>query len=89
MNELVPIILGFLCGVAAWPLAPGRWRLVLSAFAVIASGAAATVISGEFAESWRYLLLDVGEAALGLASGLVATHLLPRRQTRATGRGGP
>jgi hypothetical protein len=33
---------------------------------VIVSGATATIASGEYHQSWIYLLLDFGEAAFGL-----------------------
>jgi hypothetical protein len=50
---------------------------------VTAAGAAATIASGEYAESWLYLLLDFGEAAFGLAAGFViAAKILPSRAVR-------
>lgn len=51
---------------------------MLSILAVFACGIFATVTSGEFVDSWIYLLLDLGEAALGLAAGFAVAHwLLP------------
>jgi hypothetical protein len=56
----------------------------------IFSGATATVASGEYHESWIYLLLDFGEAALGLVIGYVvaAWLLTPSISARAPRRGG-
>jgi hypothetical protein len=52
--------------------------MVLSIAAVAASGATATLLSGEYAESRVYILLDLGEAAFGLAIGFVISHILLR-----------
>jgi hypothetical protein len=85
MDELVPVILGAALGALIWRGTGGRMRLALSILAVLVSGAAATVLSGEYVESWIYLLLDLGEAAFGLAIGFVIAHKLrPSRQAIAT-----
>lgn len=82
MDELVPVCLGVLLGAAIWRGTAGRTRLALSILAVLASGIFATVISGEFVDSWIYVLLDLGEAALGLAVGFAVAHwLLPARKS--------
>jgi hypothetical protein len=84
MEELVPVILGVVLGALIGRSTTGRTRIVLSIAAMLVSGAAATVLSGEYAESWVYLLLDFGEAALGLAVGFVIAHrLLSGRTTPA------
>ena len=72
MDELVPIILGIIFGAAIWLWSKGTVRLVLSVLAVLLAGAAATIASGEYLESWVYLLLDFGEAAFGLVIGYIA-----------------
>jgi hypothetical protein len=83
MEEIVPCILGAVLGAMIWLSARGRARFALSILAVIVSAAVATIATGEYLESWVYLLLDLGEAAFGLAFGyLVAARLLSRRATR-------
>ena len=83
MDEIVPVILGAAFGAIIWRCTRGRTRLVLSVLAVIVAGVAATVASGEYLESWIYLLLDLGEAALGLAVGyVIAARLLPAPANR-------
>jgi hypothetical protein len=83
MDELVPVILGGVLGVVIWLTTGGKIRFLSSLLAVLVSGTIATVASGEYHESWIYLLLDFGEAALGLAVGyVVAGRLLMRRGTR-------
>jgi hypothetical protein len=76
MEELVPVILGVILGVLIGRSTTGISRIVLSVAAVLVSGAAATVLSGEHVESWVYLLLDLGEASLGLGLGFVIAHRL-------------
>jgi hypothetical protein len=78
MIELFPVILGIIFGVLIGRVRARRSRAVLSVAAVFVSGTAATMLSGEFVVSWIYLLLDLGEAALGLALGFVIVHLLQR-----------
>ena len=92
MDELVPVILGAVLGAAIWRSTTGWTRLALSALAVLVAGAFATVTSGEYQASWIYLLLDFGEAALGLAIGFfIAYRLLPARKAslqRASAKSG-
>ncbi len=90
MDELVPVILGAIFGAVIWPSTTGKLRFASGVVAVVVSGAIATVASGEYHASWIYLLLDFGEAALGLVVGyVVAARLLtPRITARAARRGG-
>jgi hypothetical protein len=71
MEELVPVVLGVALGVMIWGGSAGGRRSVLSLCAVLVSAFAATVLSGEYQESWIYLLLDLAEATLGFALGTV------------------
>ena len=76
MDELVPVVLGAILGALIWATTSGRMRLALSVGAVVVSGLAATVLSGEYHESWIYLLLDLAEAAIGLVVGMLFIRLL-------------
>ena len=83
MDEIVPCILGAVLGAMIWLNARGVARFALSILAVIVSAAVATIASGEYLGSWIYLLLDLGEAAFGLAIGyVVAARLLSPRAIR-------
>jgi hypothetical protein len=89
MDELVPVILGTILGAIIWLTTSGRLLFALSVVAVLVSGATATIASGEYHESWIYLLLDFGEAALGLVVGYVmAARLLTPRAARHVERRG-
>ena len=82
MDEVVPVILGAVFGTVLWRYTSGRTRIALGVFAVIVAAGAATILSGEYTESWLYLLIDLGEATFGLVAGiLLAARLLPRRVT--------
>jgi hypothetical protein len=79
MEEFFPVFLAAALGIAIWLYVPGRVRWILSVLAVVVSGVAATTFTGEFEESWLYLLQDLAEAACGLAVGFAIAHwLLPR-----------
>jgi hypothetical protein len=71
MTELVPVIVGATFGAVIRRNTSGKTRFALSIFAAAVSGAIATLASGEYLEGWTYLLLDLGEAALGLVVGYV------------------
>ena len=79
MDELVPVILGLILGALIWRSTAGYARLALSVLAVLASGVIATLVSGEYAVSWIYVLLDLGEAAAGLAAGFMIANRVWRR----------
>jgi len=81
MGELAPLILGAIFGAIIWLTTSGRLRFIVSVVAVIVSGAAATIASGEYHESWIYLLLDFAEAAFGLVIGYVVASRLPTPRT--------
>src|ERR1700722_10176194 len=79
MDEFFPALLAAALGISIWIYAPFRLRWILGGLAVAGSGLAATTFTGEFEESWLYLLQDLAEAACGLAVGFaIARWLLPR-----------
>jgi hypothetical protein len=79
MEELFPVLLAAALGIAISLYTRGYARWILSCLAVACSGLAATTFTGEFQESWLYLLQDLAEAASGLALGFaVARWALPR-----------
>ncbi|HME25229.1 MAG TPA: hypothetical protein VKI44_28530 [Acetobacteraceae bacterium] len=88
MDEVVPVIFAVFLGALIWRSTTGRTRWALSLLAVAVSGLTATVISGEWRDSWLYLLLDLGEAAGGLALGIALAHGWRRARRNAQARAG-
>ncbi|MGA7317431.1 MAG: hypothetical protein WBX22_26065 [Silvibacterium sp.] len=86
MDELIPVFIAAVFGALIWSSTSGRMRVLLLTATMFAIGVTATILSGEFAVSWLYLLQDIAEAATGLACGVVilrwltATSLSERRR---------
>ena len=79
MEELFPVLLAAAMGVAISLYTRGGVRWLPGCVAIAVSGLTATALTGEFDQSWLYLLQDVAEAAAGLAFGLAfARWALPR-----------
>jgi len=78
MEELVPLLLGAVFGAVIWRKTSGIVWIGASVVAVAASAITATLVSGEFRESWLFLLLDAGLGAFGLAVGFLLAHAYPR-----------
>jgi hypothetical protein len=89
MEEFFPVLLAAAFAIAISLYTGGAPWWVLGSVAVAASGLAATTATGEFEDSWLYLLQDLAEAVVGLALGLaIARWVLPRLGlTRAAATG--
>jgi hypothetical protein len=72
VDEFVPICLALVIGALIRGASLGRKGAVVGFFAISGVGGAATVASGEYLLNWSYLLIDCGEAALGLLVGFAA-----------------
>jgi hypothetical protein len=79
VNELLPILSGVVLGSILGYLPPSRRVPVGAVFAVLL-GLVATVWSGEFRESWGYLLLDVALVAGSAAVFILIVHRLRWKQ---------
>jgi hypothetical protein len=80
MGELVPILSGLAMGGLLGLLRP-RLRLPLGAALAVVLGVLATVVTGEHAVSWAFVLVDVPIVALCAVAGLALACRL-----RAAGR---
>ena len=78
MEELVPLLLGVTFGAVLWGKTSGHARIGGGVVAVVAAAVLATLVSGEFRESWVFLLLDAALAALGVAAGFLLMRAWPR-----------
>jgi hypothetical protein len=79
MDELYPIGMGILLGILfslRLSLFKPLWR---KALLVAVAGASATIASGEYAESWGFLIVDIGEVALATWISYAAFVYLQRR----------
>ena len=78
MEELVPLFFGIVVGAVIWRKTTGLARIGSGFLAVAIIAALATLSSGEFTESWAFLLLDAGLGALGVGIGSLLMHAWPR-----------
>ncbi len=69
MSELFPIVSGLTVGVLLGLLRPTT-RTWVGAILAVAFGGLATVVSGEFAVSWGFLLIDIPLVAASSIAGL-------------------
>jgi hypothetical protein len=71
MEEIVPLGFGFMLGTLLGLLSPGL-RLPVGSLLAVALGALATVVTGEAAISWAFVLIDIPIVAVSAVLGLVA-----------------
>ena len=69
MYEIFPIVAGvvFAWGLLQWGPTETKARVIASVVFAIVVGSAAAAISGELAESWLFLIVDIGGALLTIA----------------------
>ena len=79
MKEFVPLISGFAVGLALSAVRPS-WRWWLGVLLAVGFGVGATVVTGEFATSWAFVLIDIPLVAGAAACG----SLVARRGVRRT-----
>jgi hypothetical protein len=89
MDEFFPLISSAVLGWLLWRSTSGWLRAVLAVIGVFVCALAATVVSGEYQESWAFLALDLFEAVVGMAVGAgVSLWVLQRSRSSATTRAG-
>lgn len=72
LSELIPMGSGVAVGLLCSAMTPGRRRVLVMILLSALCGLAATVVSGEFLESWGYLLLDI-PLTVGMAAAAMLT----------------
>ena len=77
MEEFVPIGLGLALGAVLGLLRPSL-RLPVGAFFAVCLGVLATVVTGEAAISWAFVLIDIPLVAVAALLGLLAGRRLNR-----------
>ena len=75
VNEVFPVVAGVLVGLIALRIANVRLRTFAYVALSVVFGVIATTISGEFAVSWGFLLIDIPLVMLaGVATVAIATY---------------
>ncbi len=84
MGEVFPVLAGALIGLLASRLAAVRMRWIVTTILTVVAGVAATFLSGEAAESWAFVLVDIGLVAIVAVIAWGVATLVTRRvgQTR-------
>lgn len=73
VSEIFPAIAGVLTGVVCSSISRGRLRMAAWAALTIVFGALATYLSGEYRESWGFVVLDmfwVGAISIAIILGV-------------------
>jgi hypothetical protein len=79
MQEVFPVVAGVIVALGCRRLLPVRLRRAVLAVAAVVLGVMASALSGELAESWAFVLVDVAQVVLAIA---VVTVVLDRRIAR-------
>ena len=82
-NELLPVVSGILAGVVLGGVTARR-RPVVWLVLSVALGLLATVVSGELAASWAYLLIDIPLVGAVSAASFLAVRRFRRRRLALT-----
>jgi xanthosine utilization system XapX-like protein len=84
VSELFPIVSGLLVG-SVLPVLRPHVRLRVAVAASIALGTLATILSGEYAVGWEFLLIDIPLVALCCAAAAVTVRAARRRRRPRAG----
>jgi hypothetical protein len=75
MNEIFPILSGFLVGSVLTLIRPNA-RLTLALVASIVLGTTATIVSGEYKVGWEFLVIDIPLVALSAIAGFTTVRIV-------------
>jgi uncharacterized membrane protein AbrB (regulator of aidB expression) len=78
MPEWLPVIFGVCLGASFRPR-KGSARIASHAIAIVLLASCAFVASGECYLSWTYLMVDLVQALLGFAAGVIAVPFISQR----------
>jgi hypothetical protein len=83
MQEIVPLGFGFMLGTLLGLVTP-RLRLASGALLAVALGVLSSVVTGETAVSWAFVLIDIPLVSIAAVVGLLAGRWIsPLRQRPA------
>jgi len=82
MGEILPISAGILVGLICWRIASVRLRTAALVVLSVLFGALASLLNGELALSWGFLLIDIPLVFLvAVGTSLLVSRLVSARQT--------
>ena len=82
MGEILPISVGILVGLICWRIASVRLRTAALVVLSVLFGALASLLNGELALSWGFLLIDIPLVFLvAVGTSLLVSRLVSARQT--------
>lgn len=82
MGEILPISAGILVGLICWRIASVRLRTAALVVLSVLFGALASLVNGELALSWGFLLIDIPPVFLvAVGTSLLVSRLVSARQT--------
>ncbi|WP_041435818.1 hypothetical protein [Thermomicrobium roseum] len=82
MGEILPISAGILVGLICWRIASVRLRTAALVVLSVLFGALASLVNGELALSWGFLLIDIPLVFLvAVGTSLLVSRLVSARQT--------
>ncbi len=81
MGEILPISAGILVGLICWRIASVRLRTAALVVLSVLFGALASLVNGELALSWGFLLIDIPLVFLvAVGTSVLVSRLLSARQ---------
>jgi len=82
MGEILPISAGILVGLICWRIASVRLRTAALVVLSVLFGALASLVNGELALSWGFLLIDIPLVFLvAVGTSLLVSRLVSEWQT--------
>ena len=86
MEEVFPVLSGIVLGLATHVIRPAWLKAALIAVLGVAAGFTAAWVSGELAESWLYLLVDIAQVVAAAIMTGVLVGVWLRRRARSAAR---
>ncbi|WP_448575416.1 hypothetical protein [Thermomicrobium sp.] len=81
MGEILPISAGILVGLICWRIASVRLRTAALVVLSVLFGALASLVNGELALSWGFLLIDIPLVFLvAVGTSVLVSRLVSARQ---------
>jgi hypothetical protein len=84
VQEVFPVAMGAVIGIAVQSLAASRLRIPLMAALSVLAGVAAAALAGEIEVSPAFILVDIGQVMIVAALAMAATAMWQRSVRRSS-----